>query len=273
LDGHECRIENGHGYVVTASVRIPYEADPKDPYGENALRFHHNLELLTEGAARDLRALNLYLGVHAGLFDYYWYVQDGETQLPIHSTSSDKPVQRAAWRVEPREIPAINAFVRRMRKPLTRDYIRLAWDHWEHAFVAGPIHMELLSLVMALEALFNVGQTDLRYRVARSMAVLLGESPDGSEYVFDAIKDAYDLRSKLVHTGKADLKNLWIDSLRTYVRRAILKLIDLDLPKEDVAEILTRMGFGAAYEITRRSRMLLTPRKRVLRMNAALRRK
>jgi hypothetical protein len=270
MDGHQCRIEDRHAFVVTASVRLPYEGDPEDVTGAPALRFHQDLEGITARAARDLRSIALHLGIHTGLFDYYWYVQEGKKQYSIQSSASDDYVQPITWRIERRELPELNAFIRRMRKPVDQDYVRLAWDHWDHAFSAGPAHMQLLSLVMALEALFNVGQTDLRYRVARSMAVLLSHDADHAEHVFEAMKEAYDLRSKLVHTGKADLRKFWMGTLRTYVQRAILRLIDLDLPKDDIAEILTRLAFGEGHTITRRSRMVLTPRNRVLRINARL---
>jgi hypothetical protein len=111
-----------------------------------------------------------------------------------------------------------------------------------------------------LEALFNVGQTDLRYRVARAMAVLLGQWMHSSETLFEVTKQAYDLRSRLVHTGKADLKGFHVDTLRRYVHWAILKMIEVDLPKETVAEILTRLAFGQADSITHRSTKVLRER-------------
>jgi len=224
MDGHECHVHRGHAFVVTGSVRLPYEPGDEDAYIAD-LKFHQQLEALTERLEHELRALNLYLCAQLGLFDHYWYVQQGTKQIPIQSTATDVPVQRLRGYVARREIPALNAFLRRMRRPIGQDYIKLAWDHWDHSLIAGPDHMEMLSLVMALEALFNVGQTDLRYRIARNMAALLGNSPDEAEYIFQSIKEAYDLRSKLVHTGKADLRKASISSLRLYVQRAILKLL------------------------------------------------
>jgi hypothetical protein len=112
-------------------------------------------------------------------------------------------------------------------------------------------HMEFLSLVMAMEALLNVGQTDVQYRVSRSMAVLLGDHLDKSEWVYEQTKRAYDVRSKLVHTGKAKgIEKIWFWGLRSHVQEAILRLISLDITKDELAEKLTRLGFGQARELS-----------------------
>jgi hypothetical protein len=192
---------------------------------------------------------------HIVLFDCYWYHQDRKGVMhPISSSSRDYVIEPYRPPIERRDIGPLNTFLRRTRIPLPHDYLQLAWDHFDQSFDAGPDHLKILSLVMGMEALFNVGQTDLRYRIARALAVLLGTYPHTSESIFAHVKDAYDARSKLVHTGKADLKEISVSLLRMYLQEALLKLIELDLPKETIAEALTRLPFGQGQDaITRRT--------------------
>jgi hypothetical protein len=204
-----------------------------------------------------MRALSLYIDTDVGPHDHYWYFRDGKDDVPMGSVRAPAYAKVGREHVWPRDIPGINAFLRRTRFPLKHDYIELAWEHWQQSLGSPNENLELLSLVMALEALFNVGQTDLRYRVSRAVAVLLGRWMHMSEAAFDYVGKAYDLRSKLVHTGKADLKGFYVSALRGWVQQAILKLIELDLPKATVADILTRLPFGQADEISHQSKKVL----------------
>ncbi len=97
----------------------------------------------------------------------------------------------------------------------------------------------------ALEALFNVGAHDIRYRIARSIAVLLGKDAEDSDYLFEAVSKAYEVRSKLVHTGKAKgIDSVWLWQLQRAVQRAIVRCLTLAQPKESLSRQLTRLGFG-----------------------------
>ena len=129
--------------------------------------------------------------------------------------------------------------------PLRPEYVQLAFEHWEESNRSGSREFELLSLVTALEALFNVGAHDIRYRIARSIAVLLGKDAEDSDYLFEAVSKAYEVRSKLVHTGKAKgIDSVWLWQLQRAVQRAIVRCLTLAQPKESLSRQLTRLGFG-----------------------------
>jgi hypothetical protein len=249
FDDLEIELEKGRSYVVTARVRLD-DAD-------GVLGTHNRLDALTKRLDEQMRALTLYIDTDVGPHDTYWYYREGKDDVPMGSYRSPGYPKQGREHVWPRDIPGINAFIRRTRFPLKHDYIELAWEHYEQSMASANPNLELLSLVMALEALFNVGQTDLRYRVSRAVAVLLGTWMHTSEAAFDYVGKAYDLRSKLVHTGKADLKGFYTSALRGWVQRAILKLIEVDLPKATVAEILTRLPFGQGDDISRKSKKVL----------------
>lgn len=248
-DGYRIQSHNKRAFVVTGKARLSHN----DSSVDDVLAFHRKLESLANILEEQIRMLRLYMRAHIVLFDQYWYYQDRAGVIePIQSSSRDYDIEPYRPPIKRKDIEPLNTFLRRTRIPLSHNYLQLAWDHFDQSFDAGPDHLKILSLVMAMEALFNVGQTDLRYRIARSLAVLLGKYPHSSESIFKYVKEVYDARSKLVHTGKANLKDIHISTLRIYVQEALLKLIDLDLPKETIAEALTRLPFGQGGTITRR---------------------
>ena len=100
-----------------------------------------------------------------------------------------------------------NELIDRLRKPSKHEYIKLAWDHWDQSFRVPLEDLEFLQLMMAIEVLFNVRQHDIRYRIARSVAVLLGEDKGRADFYYDSVREAYDFRSQLVHTGKTKRLN------------------------------------------------------------------
>ena len=108
------------------------------------------------------------------------------------------PIQALSATVNQTNAPLLNAFLGGTSLPLKPDYLQTALEHWEESLRSTKRHIEFLSLMMALETLFNVGAQDIRYRISRSVAVLLGDDAEDSEYIFESTREAYDVRSKLV---------------------------------------------------------------------------
>lgn len=253
----EVRAEGQHcfdrrdktAHVVTGSLRAEQRENPSV---DEAMAFHAQLDLASSKLDVDLKALRLCLCAHIEALGAYWYEIDerGEPELvsstvPQHFISEDRGL------LAPRQIHPTNNFLVERRRPVRREYLQLAWDHWDQSMTTSMHHLKFLSLVMALETLFNPGGSEIKYRVARSMAVLLGRDKQRAEDIYEATKLAYDARSQLVHTGRTDkAKKIWLWSVTHQVNRAINKLMLLDLPKETVAEILTRMAFGDADRVT-----------------------
>jgi hypothetical protein len=65
--------------------------------------------------------------------------------------------------------------------------------------------------------MLNAADRELQYRVARNAAMLLGKNAQESERICSEVRDLYDKRSKLVHTGQS---------------------------KDELMDILNRRGFG-----------------------------
>ena len=83
------------------------------------------------------------------------------------------------------------------------------------------------------------------YRISRNAAVLLGKDKEDSKTIFSEIKDLYDKRSKIVHTGNSNIINEEdLLKLRHYVRESIKEIIKVDKNKDELLELLNSCGFG-----------------------------
>jgi hypothetical protein len=246
IEGTEC-VPRGYevGHVAVAQVSLPSTAE-----GGSWLRTHQHFDVLNKQLEDQLRLVSLYLCGHAELAASFWYTLEKDKPQMEHGGMNTLPIQDLAATVNQNNTPLVNAFLANTSFPLTPEYIQTALEHWEESLRSSKQHIEFLSLMMALETLFNVGAQDIRYRVSRSVAVLLGHDAEDADYIFNSVREAYDIRSKLVHTGKAKgLEKVWFWHLRHLVRDAILRLRQLALPKEEVSMRLTRLGFGQGLQV------------------------
>ena len=238
--------EKRFAHVAVATVNLAM--DESEEQWRNA---HAEFDRHTDLLQQQLRLASLFLGGHVEAVVAYWYSVDAskpqmESGVGIGVAQAERPATVSKY-----NYVAANEFLRATTFPLKPEYVQLAFEHWEESHRATRKDFELLSLVMALEALFNVGAQDIRYRVARSVAVLLGEDPELSDHIFEAIGRAYEVRSKLVHTGKAKgLEKVWLWQLDRLVQEAILRCLALKQPKDQLSQQLTRIGFGCGAQVT-----------------------
>jgi hypothetical protein len=235
------------GHLLTGSVLAP---------AETSFEVHAKyLEPAMRPLEHWIRCVRLITGGHVEFAALYWYQEVEKQADMIYAQHSEMPVKDKPGTVNPYAVAKDNELLQLLLSPMKHEYIELAWDHWDESFKAHHSHIEFLQLMMALEALFNVGQHDIRYRISRSAAVLLGEDRENAEFYYDTVREAYDGRSQLVHTGKSkalDNINIWF--LRFVVRCAIIELIRLDMPKDQVAAELTKLGFGCKEQLAKLSK-------------------
>jgi hypothetical protein len=98
--------------------------------------------------------------------------------------------------------------------------------------------------MIATEVLFNDGSYELKYRITRGMAVLLGTNKNECHEIYSNMKKLYDKRSGLVHTGKAAISTTDVILLRHYLRNSIKELLRLRLSKTELSKKLMENGFG-----------------------------
>lgn len=149
------------------------------------------------------------------------------------------------WSVTDAEIEDLQGFLVDTELPFKIGYLQLAFDNFEMSYETEKLALAFLSLVMALETLLNISRYELRYRVSRNTAVLLGEDWQNSTRIFKEVKELYTKRSDLVHTGdsiKVSANDLL--KLRHYVREAIKEILRINKSKTEVLDILNCCGFG-----------------------------
>lgn len=130
--------------------------------------------------------------------------------------------------------------------PLSKAYLQLALDNYDLSYDIQNRDLAFLSLMISMKVLLNPSESELKYRLSRNAAVLLGKE-FGSESVYKDISNLYIKRSKLVHTGTKDaikLDDLLL--LRSYVRESIKKAINLDLDKDTLMKLLHKIGYDSS---------------------------
>lgn len=133
--------------------------------------------------------------------------------------------------------------------------IELALKNYDYSFFV-PEDVAIVLLVTCLEILFHPGDKDeLKNRVARNVAVFLGNNSMSSKSIFDDVRNFYDIRSSLVHSGTYNTKkikktqNEIISDLRSVVSEAIISyritVIDKGIKRDDFFYRLTSSGFDS----------------------------
>lgn len=144
------------------------------------------------------------------------------------------------------EIDLANTFLKSLSIAKLPKYLRFALSNFEQSYEVTHKEFEYLSLMIALEALLNDGKSELRLRISRGCAVLLGHTIDESQEIFKNSRDLYDKRSVLVHTGDGSkVTELDVLSLKDIVRRSLKKSLELNLPKQELSKLLMESGFGS----------------------------
>jgi hypothetical protein len=135
-----------------------------------------------------------------------------------------------------------------------RKYIGLAMRRLGYAHERHRVEDRIIDLLIAAEALFlsdTGGETyrgELQYRLAQRAGVLLGGDPAGRLKVYRHMREAYKLRSKVVHGGNPGQLRLedgrpvsleeFVETTKVYLRLALRKIIDLALQSQSSAELV-----------------------------------
>ena len=87
-----------------------------------------------------------------------------------------------------------------------------------------------LDLMITLENLFLKGTNqELSYKISMRMAYVLGKDKDDRKKIFDFIKDAYNLRSKIVHGEESNkLDNQKFLELRELTKESLKYFLEYE---------------------------------------------
>jgi len=208
-----------------------------------------SIERIYHDEIRDnIRLLRLYTGGDIRVpIRYSCFEFNGEWRRFV-TMESHKLISFNKFHLKEEDLDAIIDLFK-FKLPFKVKEINLAFDNYEDSFETDNRSLSFLSLMMAMESLFNLGRGELRYRISRNCAVLLGKDLDDSIEIFKDIKEIYDTRSDLVHSGVSKkLNDDMVFRLKKYVRHSIIAMLYLNESKKVILAKLNLLGFG---EITK----------------------
>lgn len=175
----------------------------------------------------------------------YVYEKKGKKIEPILSSGLGvAPHKDIPYTLTVSEKDELGQFLKKYTTPLKPEFLQLAFENLDQSYSVEHDELAFLTLMIGVEVIFNDGKQELKYRITRGMAILLGTLYSPRE-IYDKMRKLYDMRSRLVHTARHDdLVFHDILGLRFLLRTAILKLMDLQISKDKLSELLTISGFG-----------------------------
>jgi hypothetical protein len=225
---------------------------PKDEKGYPV--FTHELykfsyDLVDKNIDIPLRLLRLYKEGNVHLPCWYIYSLNNEIPSVILASGTPIPQSQDLFHLDDSEIKNVQEFLETTKIPFNFDYLKLAHDNYELSYTVHDSSLSFLSLMIALEVLFTPGQgRSISKTISRNIAFLLGNSIDEIRIIKKEIRDLYTKRSDLVHSGKI----IWafigedddLSKIRKYVRESLKKIILLNLPKDDLLDLLEAKSDG-----------------------------
>ena len=203
------------------------------------------LQGIEQSIRNKIRLLRLFKEGNVFLcFSCFYYMKDLEPAVfqiaragPLADTTRFELVES--------EIANAQSFLANNKIPFGNPQIQLAFESFELSYESHNLGLAFLSLMISLETLLNPSDHELKFRVSRNTAVLLGKNCEDSKDIFAKVKDLYDKRSKLVHTGKHEtITPEDVLCLRNYVREVIKEITKIGGDLKCILDTLNTCGFG-----------------------------
>ena len=175
---------------------------------------------------------------------HYYFHQDQTPAKSFMHVGTILLVPREPFSLKDSEISYLQDFLKNSKLPFKEPYLQLAFENFELSYQILHPNLSFLALMISLEVMFNPSDIEIRNRIARNAAVLLGKDVNESESIFAEIKKLYDKRSVLVHTGKLDITQNDVSALRRYIRESIKQINGLGKDKNSLLKTLNTLGFG-----------------------------
>lgn len=211
-------------------------------FSSEASAFEKNIKDYLEPV---IRLMRLFKEGNICMPAYYYYVIDNNIPRPLMALRKGFHVSQELYTLESSEISDLQLFIQNTKLPFKESFLQLAFENFETSYHIRNVNLSFLSLMISLETLFSPDVRELRYRVSRNSAVLLGKEKEDSEKIFSEVKDLYDKRSKIVHTGESNIiNNEDLLKLRHYVRESIKEVNKIGKSKDELLDILNSCGFG-----------------------------
>ena len=175
----------------------------------------------------------------------YYYIIENGIPKSFFRTETHRHISQEPYILETSEVQDLQKFMQNTKLPFNKSFLQLTFENFELSYQIHNLSLSFLALMISLETLFNPGEHELKYRISRNTAVLLGKNRNESRDIFSEIKKLYDNRSNIVHSGKSDIiEKEDVLKLRHYVREAIKEINKIDKDKDELMKLLNVYGFG-----------------------------
>lgn len=180
-------------------------------------------------------------------FEVFYLETEGEIET-ISACEYSKTSRNQMFSLFYSDYNLVNSFLTKHSIETLPKYIKFAVSNYEKSYFTNHNEFDFLALMIALETMFNDSKSELTLRVSRGCAVLLGKDEADASTLFKQVKQFYEKRSKLVHTGDVgSISETDVHELRFIVSRALFHVMELNLPKDELSTKLIMKGFGESW--------------------------
>jgi hypothetical protein len=247
---HRLSMRNAEKHIYNISSSREIDGDNESWINKIILSFDNDLHFgYLEPTLKLMRLFkegSIFMPAH-----YLYELVDGTLRTNIHGHTHLHIPLGPVYSLENSELQGLQEFLSETNLPFNEPFLELAFENFEQSYHTQNLNLSFLSLMISMETLFNVADRELRYRVSRNCAVLLGKDLKKSKEIFKEIKELYDKRSKIVHTGGPKIKRSDLLILRNFVRESIKEINKMKVNKEKLLEFLNLSGFGEGPRVTK----------------------
>lgn len=194
-----------------------------------------------------LTLMRLFKEGHLFMPERYYFFEDDESPIFLVRTGMGKDARRGTtYSLEKSELQDLQTFIQSIKLPFINPSLRLAHQNFEMAYSIYHKDLSFLVLMISMESLFNLsGEGELRYRISRNTAVLIGKDKEDSANIWIKMKKLYGKRCDIVHQGKPNaVTEDDVKDLRDYVIRSIKEFYKIGKNKDEILKLLNSSGFG-----------------------------
>lgn len=155
------------------------------------------------------------------------------------------------YMIEDNEIAPLHEFLNKAKLPF-KDYLQLAFEHFEFSYHTHNLGMQFISLMTGLEILFINNERRKKTNISIRASALLGMYKNDARTKRKKLLKLYDKRSDIVHSG--DTRQLSLEDvllIRDFLRNSIRNFYTLDADKfvilDALDEINTSSTSGRKY--------------------------
>lgn len=168
--------------------------------GPEVAEFHN--ELMYKYLRNTVRLMRLHKEGDIRIPIQYLYFYQGDKIRRFQKGGTISHISSDIYHIEDSDLEKLEKMITETSLPFKLTFLQLAFDNFEESYNVLRRELSFLSLMISLEILYNLGDRELRYRISRNAAVFLGKTKDESIEIFIRIRALYDLRSRIVHSGK-----------------------------------------------------------------------